>query len=95
MKYTHHFKDITHRYSHKHKTNQRKMAEEIKNEEISIYFIIFSCVFLLFGIFLFEILNNNFILNERTSSNNKLENKVYCLCCDIWPIKYFHYLRKR
>ena len=60
------------------------------DQELSPAFLVLVAVLVLAGLLFFELLGDQFLL-----SSDREAGKVVCLCCDLWPMKYLRFLKKK
>jgi hypothetical protein len=80
-----------------HTTPQRQVERmEQEREETENLSEILAVICAAFGVLLFilfvEIFDGKFLLSCQ---NNERGTMVQCLCCDLWPLKYIRFLKRR
>ena len=71
-------------------TDKIQENETNEEEEIPTFLLIFGAISLLLGILIYEIFQNQFHFNRE-----KKDGRVFCLCCDVWPMSYIRYLKEK
>ncbi len=70
------------------------VKDEEEEEPQPLLAIVLVAILFLVALVIFESFEGQFLFKSTERERGKHSPRTFCMCCDVWPLKYIKYFKK-